>query len=122
MITRNIWFNIASGVGSSTPGIRPSTNKLQRFNVVVPWFKAGKIYLPDDMRLDTALIELLEELRLVSQGGFKSKHDDAIDTVSMLGLLDTYLPSESGLSLEKNSVYYTQEDVVENVAYSNYIV
>ena len=122
MITRNIWFNIASGVGSNTPGIRPSTNKLQRFNVVVPWFKAGKIYLPDDMRLDTALVELLEELRLVSQGGFKSKHDDAIDTVSMLGLLDTYLPSESGLSLEKNSVYYTQEEVVENVAYSNYIV
>jgi predicted phage terminase large subunit-like protein len=122
MQNRNVWFNLATGGNSNSPGIRPSTNKLQRFNVVVPWFKAGKMYLPDDMRLDPALKELLEELRLVAQSGFKSKHDDAIDTISMLALLHVYLPSENQVSFKKDSVYYTQEDDDVESCYSNYIV
>ena len=123
MINRNIFFNLASGNNSSQPGLKPTTNKLQRFNVVVPWFKAGKMYLPDDMRDNKALQELLEELKLASHSGFKSKHDDAIDTVSMLALMQTFRPSEVGIAVEKNSVYYVQDtDSNNNNSLSSYIV
>ena len=100
---------------SNAPGIRPSTNKFQRFNVVVPLFKTGKMYFPKDKKLNPALIEMLEEIRLVSYGGFKSKHDDAIDTVSMLALLKTYKPSEVIPMASTNNVYYvddTRDDYV----------
>ncbi len=38
--------------------------------------------------------EAINELSLVSAGGFKSKHDDFIDTISMLGSLTPWKPSE----------------------------
>ena len=91
---KNIYFNLASKDNSNAPGIRPSTNKFQRFNVVVPLFKMGKIYFPKDKKLHPALIEMLEEIRLVSYGGFKSKHDDGLDTISMLAAMNVFLPSE----------------------------
>ena len=28
------------------PGIRPNTNKMVRFNIVVPWFKQSRMYFP----------------------------------------------------------------------------
>ena len=123
MLNRNIWFNIASGNNSNQPGLKPNTNKLQRFNVVVPWFKAGKMYFPDDFRIHPAMIEMMEELKLAARGGFKSKHDDALDTVSMLALMLTFKPSESGLSLEKDSIYYVDDSSSGNTSsYNSYIV
>ena len=109
MMLKNIYFNLASKDNSNAPGIRPSTNKFQRFNVVVPLFKTGKMYFPKDKKLNPALIEMLEEIRLVSYGGFKSKHDDAIDTVSMLALLKTYKPSEVIPMASTNNVYYVDD-------------
>jgi len=94
MMNRNIWFTIASDNNSSKPGIRPNTNKMQRFNIVVPWFKTHKIFFPEEMKLDPTIVEALDELRLASAGGFKSKHDDFIDTISMLGSLTAWKPSE----------------------------
>lgn len=38
--------------------------------------------------------EAVNELSLVSPGGFKSKHDDFIDTISMLSSLTPWKPSE----------------------------
>ena len=38
--------------------------------------------------------ECINELSLVSPGGFKSKHDDFIDTISMLSSLTPWKPSE----------------------------
>lgn len=78
------------------PGIRPNTNKLQRFNIVVPWFKAGKMYFPEDARNHPAVAEIMEELRLASLAGFKSKHDDGIDTISQLASLKPWKPSDGG--------------------------
>jgi len=37
----------------------------------------------------------MDELKLASAGGFKSKHDDFIDTISMLGSLTVWKPSET---------------------------
>ena len=55
MMARNIWFNFASSEKSGEPGIRPMVDKLQRMNVVVPWFKAGKMYWPEEMKQSTIM-------------------------------------------------------------------
>lgn len=94
MINRNSYFNIASEGNNNKPGIRPNTNKMQRFNVVLPWFKTQKMRFPEEYKQHPAILEGMEELRLASQAGFKSKHDDFIDTISMLASLKTWKPSQ----------------------------
>lgn len=94
MMNRNVWFTLASDKKTGEEGIRPSVDKLQRFNIVVPWFKQGLVHFPDDCRTHEALVEMLLELRQAAVGGFKSKHDDAIDTISMLAQLKAFKPSE----------------------------
>jgi predicted phage terminase large subunit-like protein len=94
MLERNIYFPLASEGNDARPGIRPNTNKLVRFNTVVPWFKARKIFFPSERKQETALIEAMNELSLVAVGGFRSKHDDFLDTISMLASLNPWKPSE----------------------------
>lgn len=94
MQRRRIYFNLASSGNSLRAGIRPNTNKLQRFLTVVPWFKLGEMFFPEECKLDKTMIEMMEELKLASANGLKSKHDDAIDTISMLGLMNVFLPTE----------------------------
>lgn len=97
MSKRNQFFNLASSGNSNKPGIRPNTNKMQRFNTVVPLFKAHKIFLPSEVHNaddKVALTELKTELFLACVGGFKSKNDDSIDGVSMLSAMPIYFPDE----------------------------
>lgn len=93
MIVRNVFFTLASDGNNSKPGIRPNTNKMVRFNTVVPLFKTGKIYFPEDAKDHEAMVEAMNELALVSNAGFKSKHDDFADTISMLTLMNPWRPS-----------------------------
>ncbi len=94
MLNRNIWFNFASSEKSGNPGIRPLQDKLSRFNLVVPWFKAGKMYFPEEMKLSLIMAQCMGQLRLATSSGIKGK-DDFIDTISMLGYLTPWKPSES---------------------------
>lgn len=94
MISRNIFFNLASEKNSNIPGIRPNTNKMQRFNIVVPWFKLHKIWFPEELKNNSVMVEAMNELTLASAKGFKSKHDDFIDTISMLSSLRAFKPSQ----------------------------
>ena len=94
MMNRNIYFPLASEGNESKPGIRPNTNKLVRFNLVVPWFKARKIFFPIEKKNSPEVVEITTELSLVTPGGFKSKHDDGLDTISMLASLTPWKPSE----------------------------
>ena len=94
MMDRNVYFHLASESNSSNPGIRPNTNKLVRFNTVVPLFKARKMFFPLERKSEPTMVEAVNELSLVSVSGFRSKHDDFLDTVSMLGSLVTWRPSE----------------------------
>ncbi len=94
MINRNIYFTLASEGNKSQPGIRPTTNKMVRFNLVVPWFKSKKMYFPEDKKETFPVVEILDELSLASPSGFRSKHDDMIDTISMLASLTAWKPSE----------------------------
>lgn len=97
MLTRNFYFTLASSNGTNSAtgavGIKPTRSKLERFNIMVPRLKAGKFYFPLDKGNHPALIELIAELRLACIGGFKSKHDDGLDTISMLGMMRINLPS-----------------------------
>ena len=94
MLERNIYFPLASEGNDNKPGIRPNTNKMVRFNTVVPWFKARKIFFPIEKKNDPAIVEAMEELSLAAVSGFRSKHDDFIDTISMLSSLQAWKPTE----------------------------
>jgi len=92
MLNRNVWFNFASSEKSGSPGIRPITDKLSRFNLVVPWFKAGKMYFPEELKQTQIMKQFMGQLRLATFSGLKGK-DDCIDTISMLGYLNAWKPS-----------------------------
>lgn len=94
MMNRNIYFPLASEGNDNKPGIRPNTNKMVRFNIVLPLFKARKIFFPIEKKLEPTMIEAMNELSLAAQSGFRSKNDDFIDTISMLGSLTPWKPSE----------------------------
>lgn len=93
MNERKQWFTLASENNENNPGIRPNTDKLSRFNIVLPLFKNAKIFFPEEMRKEPAMVEMVEELSLVSKKGFKSKHDDFADTISMLGSMNVWKPT-----------------------------
>lgn len=96
MLNRNIYFPLASEGNDSKPGIRPNNSKLVRFNTMVPLFKARKVFFPVEKKNSTEMAEATTELSLVTPGGFKSKHDDFIDTISMLSSLTPWKPTEEG--------------------------
>jgi phage terminase large subunit-like protein len=94
MLERNIYFPLASEGNEGKPGMRPNTNKLVRFNTVVPLFKARKVFFPIERKQEAPMIEAMNELSLVAVSGIRSKHDDFLDTVSMLASLTAWKPSE----------------------------
>jgi len=93
MMERNIFFNLASANNSSVPGIRPVADKFGRFMLVVPWFKQQLIHFPMELKESPMLVEGMSEIKLAAKGGFKSKHDDFIDTISMLMQMKMWRPS-----------------------------
>jgi predicted phage terminase large subunit-like protein len=100
MLDRNIYFPLASEGNDSKPGIRPNTNKMVRFNTVVPLFKARKVFFPIERKQEDTMLEAMNELSLVSVSGFRSKHDDFLDTISMLSSLNPWKPSEEAPMVE----------------------
>lgn len=113
MLERNVFFPLASEGNSGDPGIRPNTNKLVRFNSVVPLFKAKKVFFPLELRESEPMKEAMNELSLVSLSGFKSKHDDFSDTISMLASLKVWTPSaESKLVPSQHESNVWEEDVI----------
>lgn len=92
MITKNTFFNLA-GKGS-VEGIRRTGSKIENFKLFVPTIKARKLWLPGEMKAHPLVVEMVEEFRFATGEGFKSRHDDACDTVSMLLEMDPYAPSE----------------------------
>lgn len=100
MMDRNIHFPLTSQNNSNYPGVRPNTNKLVRFNIVVPLFKSHMIFFPVEMKTDATIAEAMNELSLASASGFRSKHDDFIDTISMLSLMNPWKPTEEAEATE----------------------
>lgn len=121
MLNRNIWFNFACSSGA-TPGIRPTTDKLTRLNLVVPWFKAGKMFFPKELMGEECLGIGLAQLRLATISGIKGK-DDFIDTVSMLGYLKPWKPAEASVgTVDKSDPWFEEEVAPSATSLSNYII
>lgn len=121
-MVRNIWFNLAQGKGGQ-PGIRPETDKLSRFNLAVPLFKAGKIKWPEEMKASKIMGEAIEELTMATLKGFKSKDDDFIDTISQLMYLTPWAPSELAPETEGHTSPWEDEDDYDTEGgISSYIV
>jgi predicted phage terminase large subunit-like protein len=94
MLRKKVYFNLAKGYDSKKEGINPKSKKITRFMQFMPVISAKKLLLPEEMKTSKYMVELLEELRFVTKKGFKSKHDDVADTLSMLTELDPFAPSE----------------------------
>ena len=126
MLRRNNFINFASDKNSNRPGIRPNTNKMVRFQNVVPWFHLHKFWFPSDLveSKDPRMMEFLDELRLATPSGFRSKHDDCIDTISMLSAMNIWNPSklEYTISSEDPLVNEMWEEPMTNLSSESYLV
>jgi predicted phage terminase large subunit-like protein len=89
MTNRETYFNLTQQKGN--PGIRPTTDKLSRFNMVVPLFKSGKVYFSEELKNSKILGIGIEQIALATVDGIKGK-DDFIDTVSMLQYMNPWKP------------------------------
>lgn len=120
MMNRNIWFNFTTN--GKSEGIRPTSDKLSRFSLVVPMFKAGKMYFPEELRTSTIMKEFMDQIKLVTANGIKGK-DDCIDTISMLIYMNPWKPNAS-INPHRNSdniyEFDSYEDDFNN--YGSYIV
>ncbi|MCD1628475.1 hypothetical protein [Marinobacter shengliensis] len=123
MMHRNVYFPLASEGNKGQPGIRPSTDKMARFNVMVPVIKAGKLYFPIEKKASPELLEAMDELMLVAKGGIKSKHDDFLDTISQLANLTPWKPTETGdLSVHKDDLWDLEDQDTEIDNLQSYII
>lgn len=125
MLVRRIHFNLASDVNTKSVGIRPVTEKFVRFlKETLPLIKSRKFKFPNELREHPAMIEAMNELTLVTLACFKSKHDDFIDTMSMLSAMYTFKPSVSiGMTQTDNGLWEAEEDMDEHIgSISSYTV
>lgn len=126
MIVRNNWFALASENNNGRPGIRPvsTSKKIDRFQVVVPWFKMNKVFFPIERKDSPEIQQALNELTLVSRQGFKSKHDDFCDTISMLSVITAWKPSEIGelVKSQSNDMWDLDDEDEPVDSMSSYIV
>lgn len=123
MLRRNNYFTLASENNQGQPGIRPNTNKMARFNIVLPWIKTGRVKFPEELKSGAVMLEAMDELGLAAPSGFRSKHDDFIDTISMLASLTPWKPSDAGTLVEKEDGIWELEDDDDTESYiDSYIV
>jgi phage terminase large subunit-like protein len=122
MMLKNIYFNLASSKKSGEPGIQSQGDKLTRFNMVLPWFKLGKMYFPEEMKQSVIMGIFMGCLRLVTKSGIKGK-DDPIDTMSQLAYLNPWKPSESApITPSEGSIWEEQQEAEALSGLSSYIV
>ncbi len=122
MMLRNIWFSFATSGNNNAPGIRPIADKLSRFNLVVPWFKAHKVYFPEEDKDNPILKECMLEIGLATSDGLKGK-DDFLDTISMLAYMKIWRPSEAPIPKDPdNSGIYDETEPEETNRMDSYIV
>ena len=123
MMNRNVWFNFATHGNGNAPGIRPSTDQLSRFALVVPLFKQGKMFFPNEARTAEWMVALIDELRSVTHTKIKSKHDDCLDNVSQLALLGAWRPGEPVNMINKGDQRWAiDEDDEPASGMSSYVV
>lgn len=120
-LNRNQWFTFASSEKSGDPGIRPTADKLSRFNLVVPWFKMNKMHFPEEWKSSEIISLFMGQIRMVTNSGIKGK-DDCIDTISQLAYLKPWKPMETeSVTEEDRDVYEDDPAPAAASPLSNYI-
>lgn len=132
MLDRDIYFELAREKGKSRleKGIRPVSNKLVRFKSVVPLIKRKKLFFPKHRQNDQIIQEKLHQLDSVTRIGIRSRKDDALDSISMLGLIDIIYPTNGEVDRSEERNYNLDpriwgRDILEDEAPSyidNYLV
>lgn len=125
---REIYFNLTHHKGD--PGIRPATDKLSRFNMVVPYFKSGLVHFCKELKSTKVMNIFVEQLALVTVDGIKGK-DDCVDTVSMLQYMNPWKPSAQVITdpsqdNTRNENVWGSNDIasddIEDGNYGSYVV
>ena len=131
MTKKNEYFTIAKQKGGVREGIlskQGKGGKEGRFSVMVPLFQAGKIHIARELDDTSSMRELMNELEYVTYDEhgrvqFGSVHDDGLDLISQLALMNIYTPSEDMVALSnkyKDPMWYDSEP---DINYTNsYIV
>ena len=129
MTYRDEYFNLTHEKGK--PGIRPVTDKLTRFNLIVPLFKAQKIRFPIEMKASKVLGIFIEQIALATKDGIKGK-DDCLDTISMLQNMNPWVPNspipetEDNSNKRSNQVWgkdlLTNDNLDDSDSYGSYVV
>jgi len=122
MLDKNTYFNIESQGNNGKQGIRPNTNKMVRFNNILPKFKSKEMFFPVELKDEAPMLECMNELTLASKGGFKSKKDDFIDNISQLSCLTVWRPSELVAVMKDVNGVYELEEETETSIMESYIV
>jgi phage terminase large subunit-like protein len=122
MMQKNIYFNLTSEGNSNKPGVRPNTNKMVRFNTVIPLFKLHKIFFPVEMKMGSIMMEMVNEISLASSSGFRSKKDDFIDTISMLSVMKPIAPTAQEIDSRGGGGMWDDDVVATTSPLSNYLV
>lgn len=127
MTTRGQWFMIASDKSSGEEGLRPTTSKLVRFNGALPLFKNRKIAFPRELENSAIVMEYMDELTSITPSGIKSLHDDCVDTVSQLPLLNYVepgkdIPTQEEEEYDYDTYRYFNKYSSEDKGVSSYIV
>ena len=98
MIEKNVFFTFAKQIGSpfGKEGIsrRQATGaKHEQFMRVFPLFQQHKIHFPEELKDSPDMKEVMNELNYITYTGIGSKHDDALDCISMLASMEMIAPS-----------------------------
>lgn len=137
MTKRNEYFDFGKQKGAKIgdEGIKSRLeggSKHWRFKMMLPAFQNKKFWFPKELESTPDMYELLEELKYCTYSGFGSKHDDGIDLISQLNMMDIHfpLPGMSGSfdpnseskKIKKTGFYTTliDEEASDN-EYSSYI-
>ena len=130
MNKKNEYFTIGKQKGGVREGIlskQSKGGKEGRFSVMVPLFQAGKIRFARELSDSTSMRELRNELDYVTYDEhgrlqFGSVHDDGLDLISQLAMMNIFAPSEVinyGSDYE-DPMWYEDHQQVSNT--SSYIV
>ena len=130
MNKKNEYFTIGKQKGGVREGIlskQSKGGKEGRFSVMVPLFQAGKIQIARELNDTSSMRELRNELDYVTYDEhgrlqFGSVHDDGLDLISQLAMMNIFAPSEviNTGSRYEDPMWYEEQQHVSNT--SSYIV
>jgi len=132
-----VWFSFASQIGQGTDkfGIsrrRSGNDKHGNFMQIQHLFFDRKIFFPEELAESPDMLELMDELKYITYTSINSKHDDALDVISMLGLVNVIYPNvdvvthkvidtvDSSWNVYKSKENF-MEDEYEDAGWASYI-